>query len=92
MIEVFVMEEDCKKLWVAVLAQAVKDARSKHYTNRDSALSWLRSKNQGFASFLWVCSILGFDPDLIRMSSTTPISSDMDVIDLGFHSLQVAAA
>lgn len=81
-IEVFVMAEGCKKLWVAVLNQAVKDARSNHSTNRDNALSWLRSKNQGFASFLWICSTLGFDPDLIRVSSTPPMSGDMDVIAL----------
>lgn len=62
------MDEACRGLWTAVLDQAVRDAQGSvtTYIQRESARAWLRSANQDVGSFLWVCSILDFDPHLFR--------------------------
>ena len=80
------MEEGCKRLWAAVLKQAIKDIRGNNYHRREKAQSWLINNNQGTASFLWICNILGLDPDLIRMNLTTPTPSDADAIAMQFRS------
>jgi hypothetical protein len=72
-----VMEETCKRLWIAVLKQAIEDARGNYHRNREKALSWFNSENQGTGSFLWICSILGFNPNLTRMNLTTSRVSDV---------------
>ncbi len=71
------MEETCKRLWIAVLKQAIKDSRGNYHRNRDKALSWFSSANQGTGSFLWICSILGLNPNLTRMNLTTSRVSDV---------------
>ncbi len=71
------MEETCKRLWIAVLKHAIKDARGNYPRNREKALSWFSSENQATGSFLWICSILGFNPNLTRMNLTTSRVSDV---------------
>ncbi|TET63088.1 hypothetical protein E3J48_03070 [Candidatus Aerophobetes bacterium] len=58
---IYRMEKTCKRLWHAVLEQAIKDA---HWDV--AARAWFWSKNQGIGSFLWICSVLGLSPELIR--------------------------
>jgi len=53
---------DCyKKLWAAVLDQAVGDA-----TFENEARAWFQSTREGVGSFLWVCDTLNLDPDSIK--------------------------
>ena len=66
-----------KTLWAAVLKRAVKDATAlpKHYCesplrsrmNIESAREWLKSQNTEIGSFLWICDVLGLDPDHERL-------------------------
>ena len=79
------MEEGCKRLWAAVLKQAIKDIRCRNDRRRENALSWFNSKNKGTTSFLWICGILGLDPDLIRMGLSTPALSDVDALAMQFR-------
>jgi hypothetical protein len=82
-----VMEETCKRLWIAVLKQAIEDARCNNYhRNREKTLSWFSSENQGTGSFLWICSILGFNPNLIRMNLTASRASDVAIVTMKFRS------
>jgi len=61
------MEEACKRLWAAVLDQAVKEARAgKQYMLVDKARAWLESESQEVGSFLWICLVLNLDPQSIR--------------------------
>lgn len=60
------MEEAFKKLWSAVLQQALRDAQGNYYSYREEAREWLLSENHETASFLWVCDVLSLDPDLFR--------------------------
>lgn len=67
------MEEACKKLWIAVLEQAIKDAQFElaaykaHVINifKESALEWFHSEEQGIGSFLWICALLHIEPTSI---------------------------
>ena len=81
-----VMEESCKRLWTAVLEQAIKDARSNYHRNKEKALSWFSSENQGTGSFLWLCSMLGLNPNLIRTNLTTSRVSDVAKVTMKFRS------
>ena len=60
--------EACKDLWLAVLEQAVKDARGtrRYYSIVEEAREWFRSEDENPGSFLWVCRILFLDPAAIR--------------------------
>ena len=60
------MQDACKRLWTAVLAQAVTDAKGNYYRDREEAREWFLSENYETASFLWICDVLGLDPDLFR--------------------------
>jgi len=60
------MQDACKRLWYAVLEQAVKDAQGYYNSRREEARQWLFSENHGAASFLWICDVLGLDPDFFR--------------------------
>jgi len=53
--------EACKRLWHAVLQQAIKDARWDV-----TARTWFWSKDQGTGSFLWICTVLDLSPEFIR--------------------------
>jgi len=55
------LEKACKRLWHAVLEQAIKDARWDV-----TAQAWFRSKDQGTGSFLWICAVLDLSPEFIR--------------------------
>lgn len=62
-----------RNLWVAVLRQALDDATYEKppHTNvplhvHHYAIDWFKSDRDGVGSFLWVCTILDFDPDRIR--------------------------
>ena len=73
------MEEACKRLWAAVLNQAIEEAlKCKKKDLKKSALSWLRSKNQGIGSFLWICGVLNIDP-------TSVLIGRMGNADLNFE-------
>jgi hypothetical protein len=65
------MEKDCmeieyKKLWAAVLKQAIKDAKQDLKSTLTSPGLWFYSNNDEVGSFLWICRVLNIDPDLIR--------------------------
>jgi hypothetical protein len=81
-----VMEETCKRLWIAVLKQAIKDARGNYHRNREKALSWFNSENQGTGSFLWICNILSLNPNVTRMNLTTSRVSDVAMVTMKFRS------
>ena len=54
------MDIACKRLWCAVLQQAIKDS---HWDV--TARSWFFSTDQEAGSFLWICTVLDFNPTLI---------------------------
>lgn len=56
-----IMEMACKRLWCAVLQQAIKDSRWDV-----TARSWFFSKDRGASSFLWICTVLNLKPEDIR--------------------------
>jgi len=58
----------CKDLWLAVLEQAVKDARGTrtYHSIMREAREWFRSENEDPGSFLWICQLLGLDPEAVR--------------------------
>ena len=60
------MQDACKRLWSAVLEQAVTDAQGNCDSRREEARRWLLSENYGAASFLWICDMLGLEPDFFR--------------------------
>ncbi len=57
-----------RRLWAAVLEQAVKDARGgrTYHIITEEARAWFRSKKEGMGSFIWVCRILDLDPGYVR--------------------------
>ncbi len=58
------MHEACKKLWRAVLRQALRDAGGAMF--RETALGWIRAESHQVGSFLWVCMLLEIEPGRIR--------------------------
>ena len=54
-------ESACKRLWYAVLQQAIKDSRWDA-----NAKEWFFSKDQEPGSFLWICIILDLSPEFIQ--------------------------
>jgi hypothetical protein len=69
------MTEGCKRLWVAVLEQAVDDLR-RGYSHATPARDWFRSDSEEVGSFIWTCRMLGIDPEfrhrLLAKSRPTP--------------------
>ncbi len=57
-----------KRLWAAVLEQAVRDAHGSrtYHIIAEEARAWFRSKNEEVGSFIWVCRILDLDPSYVR--------------------------
>jgi hypothetical protein len=61
-----------KNLWGSVLTQAIEDLTLKKnpskvaIMNRDSAIDWFNSENDGVGSFKWVCIVLDFNKDKIK--------------------------
>jgi len=67
------MEDEVKRLWAAVLDQAIKDTldgkgapRGQESIIAESARAWFASKSQEQGSFLWICDVLGFEPRAVR--------------------------
>ena len=60
------MQDAYKRLWFAVLEQALTDAKGKHYSYREEAREWFLSEKYETASFLWICDVLDLDPDSFR--------------------------
>ena len=67
------MEDEIKRLWAAVLDQAIKDTlddkgapKGHESIIAESARAWFSSKSQEQGSFLWICDVLGFDPAAVR--------------------------
>ena len=58
----------CKDLWLAVLEQAIKDARGTriYYSVVEEARDWFKSENEDPGSFLWICRLLGLDPEAVK--------------------------
>lgn len=57
----------CKSLWGAVLEQAIEDAlNGKGYDERKEAMRWLRCKNDGVGTFLWICHLFDLNPECVR--------------------------
>ena len=61
----FPMTEDCRRLWVAVLEQAIEDIR-RDLAYADSSRAWFQSEREGVGSFLWICRMLDIDPGSTR--------------------------
>lgn len=55
-----------RSLWAAVMHVAVDDLRDSNTRIRYWALRWFRSDDPSFRSFLWVCGLLGLDPEAVR--------------------------
>ncbi len=60
------MDESLRRLWCAVLEQALEDAKSRSFKHKEEALEWFHSPSRGTGSFLWICSALDIDPGLIK--------------------------
>ena len=67
------MTDAAKRLWAAVLDQAIKDSQADkpgHNSHEsiiaEGARAWFSSKSQEDGSFLWVCDILGIDPEAVQ--------------------------
>ncbi len=63
----------CRKLWAAVLEQAIKDARDEtsktlrvERADGQTAQHWFHSENDGIGSFLWICEMLDLEPRFVR--------------------------
>jgi hypothetical protein len=68
-------KRSCMALWAAVLIRAYDDYWGKltnwgEYNRErrvvDEARRWFTSDRKGVSSFLWVCEVLGLDPEAIR--------------------------
>jgi hypothetical protein len=62
-----------RKLWFAVLEQAIKDSEGYLMRSRDNnerikqeARRWFLSENQGIGSLLWICLVLDLNPEFLR--------------------------
>ena len=52
-------------LWSAVLERAIKDWHKLKY--RWELRQYFTSPSRGIGSFLWICELLGFNPEQIRV-------------------------
>lgn len=59
-----------KRVFWAILAQALKDVRSSckwgNKADREDALRWFYSDALYERSFVWICDALGIDPEWVR--------------------------
>ncbi|MFC1869383.1 hypothetical protein ACFL0H_14790, partial [Thermodesulfobacteriota bacterium] len=65
-IERKVMDRVCRNLWVAVLKQAIKEARKDAGCSILRTQAWFYSDSREIGSYLWICSILDLNPESIR--------------------------
>ena len=77
------MEVEEKRLWAAVLIQALKDVTGfNHYDERKRirlqyfARVWFESSNRDIGSFVWTCQQLEIHPSWIRGRMRTFLESD----------------
>jgi len=63
-----------KKLFAACIVLAVKDAKKKNISNRDreDAIRWMMSPDEGAVSFIGMCETLGVDARKIRDAGIKP--------------------
>lgn len=60
-----VNDDDCRALWASVLIQAIKDLDS--YMDRKLAYDYIFVEpDRGVGCFIWVCNVLGLDPEAVR--------------------------
>ena len=52
------MDEAYRKLWIAVLKQAIKDI--------ERSRQWFEDGNKETGSFQWICSVLDLNPGSIK--------------------------
>jgi len=64
--EVDLMQEPCKRLWLTVLKGAVHDSQNGDPYQRRKARYWLCSEERGIGSFIWICTNLELAPDAVR--------------------------
>ena len=61
-----------RKLWLAVLNRARMDYAGQAYLGRDReaerAADWFGSEGIEPGSFVWLCTVLGIQPDAVRAS------------------------
>ena len=58
-------DDNCRALWASVLIQAIKDLDS--FTDRKLAYDYIfMEPDRGVGCFVWVCGVLGLEPDAIR--------------------------
>ena len=78
------MNDNLKRLWAAVLIQAIRDylcvnkgrsARMMGMLHRD-ADAWIFSNRDSVTGFIEVCEFLGFDPAIVRWYLQTHFSID----------------
>lgn len=53
----------CKKLWISVIRQAYDDLTCEEPPVREEALNWFMSDKKNQNSYLFLCSLLGFDAE-----------------------------
>jgi hypothetical protein len=63
----------CLHLWAEVLRVAFSEAAgpgtrpgSAAFARRESARIWIRDDETRTGSFLWICSLFGLDPEVVR--------------------------
>lgn len=65
-------DDNCRALWASVMIQAIKDLDGKYSTDRKLAYHYVFLEPDGGAgSFLWVCGVLGLEPDAVRAAVMT---------------------
>ena len=62
------MDIECKKLWIAVLKQAIKDSQRDAKSSIVRSQLWFYHDSKEVGSYLWICDILNLDPESIRSS------------------------
>jgi hypothetical protein len=60
-------ETGCRRLWAAVMYQAIKDVDC----GNSSGINWVYSRRTGVGSMRWICDMLDLDYDKLTMLCTT---------------------
>jgi hypothetical protein len=60
-------KDQCRKLWSAVMEQAIEDLSGDNPRIQQAAVDWFSNRqNDGVGSFVWVCQAIDLDPDSVR--------------------------
>lgn len=66
--------EPCLKLWRKVLSYAILDSVYRHddgvWWRYEDAVLWIQSDDTSFGSFLYVCDLLDYNPEIIRSKTS----------------------